>query len=462
MASGWTPTSGKPVEQGWTPTSGRTSVSAHSRKPRSKATSGHDSRVEDAITELRKTSLMGVPRGTIEAGVDLLPAIGSLAPGPLSPVGAGIGAIARQGASELLGNGPPQPISGALAGVTPGSLMSRALDVVEQASLAKLGTKIGPGIKVRGRTIIPGLEQVGRGVMRATLGLTSPQARTAIKTGFTVAEKKLDAMLSRLGRIGERQMELLAKAPPTAVFQTRDLANYIEDTIIKKMRGSFKHTEDVKKLVAWTEEMYASHPTGQMTAQEVHIAAQLAREEAAPILKKAGEQLQVTMKDPLEQKWFKATTEWAQDQLAGPKNLQGIRTGQGSQLGPVLGGKYARWNHASSRLIDLKNRVLPIVKKQEQGGPLKQLISSVNPYTAGVVAGGMIGGTVGAVSPSASWGQRAMQGLGGAVGGATLGLKAPEIALLMSNPQFARQMAMLQQTIGAAFTAPQGGPPVAP
>jgi hypothetical protein len=429
-------------------------VKAHVRKPRGKVNMFEQmAQTTQAMPEYQKAGL-----DVAKPVVDLLPAIGSMAPGPLSPIGAGVGAIARQ----ALSTEPPQPISGALAGVAPGSLMSRALDVVEQASLAKLGTKIGPGIKVRGRTIIPGLEQVGRGVMRATLGLTSPQARTAIKTGFTVAEKKLDALMTRMGRIGERQMELLAKAPPTAVFQTRDLAQYIDRVLIQPAKRNMKSGDTVAKLKKWTEEMLLDHPTGQMTAQELHTAAQLARQEARPILEKAGKGLQITQKDPWEQKWYKATVDWAQDQLAGPKNVQGVRTGQGSQLGPVLGGKYARWNRANSRLIDLTNRVRPIIQKQEQGGPLKQLISSVNPYTAGVVAGGMIGGTVGAVSPSASWGQRAMQGLGGAVGGATLGLKAPEIALLMSNPQFARQMAMLQQTLGAAFTAPQGGPPVAP
>jgi hypothetical protein len=433
-------------------------VKPHIRNPRGRG--GADTRVEDAVAELRKKQLFGVPRGAIEAGVDLLPAIGSLAPGPLSPVGAGIGAIARQGASELLGNGPPQPISGALAGVAPGTLLSRAMDVLEQASLAKLGTKIGPGIKIRGRTIIPGLEQVGRGAMRMSLGLNTPQARTAIKTGFTVAQKKLDALMGRIGSIGERQMVLLGKAPPTVVFQTRDLAQFIDRTLIQPARRSFKSGVAVAKLQKWTEEMLLDHPTGQMTAQEVHTAAQLARQEATPILEKAGKGIQVTQRDPWEQKWFKATTEWANDQLAGPKNLQGVRTGQGSQLGPVLGGKYARWSRANSRLIDLKNRILPIVKKQEQGGTLKQLIVSINPYTVGVVGGGLVGGAFGTMAPSSSWGQRAAQGLAGSVGGAALGLKAPEIALLMSNPQFARQMAMLQQTLGAAFTAPQGGPPV--
>jgi hypothetical protein len=435
-------------------------VSAYTRRPRSNG--GADTRVADAVAELRKTKSLGMPRGVVEGAIGLLPAAASMVPG-LGPVfGPPVGEVARQGLAGALGMGPSQPISGAIAGVRPGSLLSNAMSVVEQTFLGKLGTKIGPGIKVRGRTIIPGLEQVGRGVMRVSLGLTTPQARTAIKTGFTVAEKKLNSLLNRLGTIGERQLEIIRKAPPTVVFQTSDLAKHIDRTLIQPATRNMKSGETVAKLEKWTAEMLKDHPSGQMTAEELHIAAKLAREEANPILEKAGKGIQITQRDPWEQKWFKATVDFANDQLAGPKNLQGIRTGQGSQLGPVLGGKYARWNRLNSRLIDLKNRVLPIVKKQEQGGPLKQLISSVNPYTAGVVGSSLIAGGLGAAIPAGGWGQRTMQGLGGAVGGATLGLKAPQIALLLSNPQFARQMAMLQQTIGAAFTAPQGGPPVAP
>ena len=447
--SEWVPTTAKPVDDGWQPTTAKVPVAAHSRKPRGKVNMFDQmAQTTQAMPGYQQEALK-----VAKPAVDLLPAVGSFA----GPVGAGVGAIARQ----ALSTEPPQPLSGAIGGVAPGSLLSRALDLVEQASLAKLGTKIGPGIKVRGRTIIPGMEQMGRGVMRMSLGLTTPQARTAIKTGFTVAQKKLDVLMNRIGSIGERQMELLGEAPPTAIFQTRDLAQYIDRTLIQPAKRNMKSGDTVAKLQKWTEEMLLDHPTGQMTAQELHTAAQLARQEASPILEKAGKGIQVTQRDPWEQKWFKATSDWANDMLAGPKNLQGVRTGQGSQLGPVLGGKYARWNRANSRLIDLKNRVLPIVKKQEQGGPLKQLIGSINPYTAGVVGGGLVGGVVGATAPSTSWGQRAMQGLAGSVGGAALGLKAPEIALLMSNPQFARQMAMLQQTLGAAFTAPQGGPPVA-
>ena len=226
--------------------------------------------------------------------IDLLPAIGSMA----GPVGAGVGAIARQ----ALSTEAPQPLSGAIAGVKPGSLLSRALDVVEQASLAKLGTKIGPGIKVRGRTIIPGLESVGRGVMRMSLGLTTPQARTAIKAGFTVAEKKLDALLNRIGAIGERQMDILRQAPPTSVFQTRDLAQYIDRVLIQPAKRNMKSGDTVAKLQKWTEEMLLDHPSGQMTAQELHTAAQLARQEAAPIMEKAGKGIQVTQRDPWEQK----------------------------------------------------------------------------------------------------------------------------------------------------------------
>lgn len=438
-------------------------VAAHVRKPRGRG--GADTRVEDAVTELRKKQLFGVPRGVIETGVDLLPAIGSLAPGPLSPLGAGIGAIARQGASELLGKGPPQPISGSLAGVEPGSLMSRAMDVTEQVGLAYGGTKILPGIQLAGKTIVPGGRSVAKFLMRATLGLTKEQTETALKIGFTKGMKPLQRLMGRVSDIGERQMNLLAKANPNARFQVLDLTDYIEKTLIKPLEKGFKYSDKVAKLRRFTEDLLgdvlAKNPTGQMTAQEIHVSAQLARQEANPLLQKAAKGAQVTLRDPERERFFATTIDWVNDQLAGPKNLQGIRTGAGSTLGKAMGSAYARYQRIQTRLLGLRSKVEPIIRKAEEGGIGKEIMRSINPYTAGVVAGGAVGGGLGLVAPSSSWGQRAGQGLAGSVIGGVAGAKATNIAQFLANPEVARMAALLQQTIGAAFTAPPGGPPKA-
>jgi hypothetical protein len=437
-------------------------VKAHVRKPRGKVNMFQQMQETQAkMPEYQKAGLE-----VSKPVVDLLPAIGSMAPGPLSPIGAGMGAIARQ----ALSTEPPQPISGALAGVEPGSLMSRAMDVSEQMALAYGGTKILPGIQGVGKwaekTIVPGGRSAARFLMRATLGLTKEQTETALKVGFTKGMKPLQRLMSRVADIGERQMNLLAKANPNARFQVLDLTDYIEKTLIAPMARGFKYSAKVAKLRRFNEELLgdvlAKNPTGQMTAQDIHVAAQLARQEANPLLQKASKGAQVTLRDPDNERFMAATIDWVNDQLAGPKNLQGVRTGAGSNLGKAMGAAYARYNRIQSRLLSLGNKASPIIRKAEEGGIGKEILRSINPYTAGVVAGGVVGGGLGLVAPSSSWGQRAGQGLAGSVVGGIAGAKATNIAQMLANPELARMAALLQQTLGAAFTAPQGGPPVAP
>jgi hypothetical protein len=444
----------------------RVPVAAHTRKPRALS----DKEIRGRVLKTGISARTGIPEGVIETGVNLLPAIGSMIPNPGGPaLGAGVGALARQGAADVLGMGESRPISGALTGVKPGTLLSNVLDIAEQAGLGKAGEFIGPGVKIGGKTIIPGLETIGRGMTRVSMNLTPEATQTAIKAGFAATRRHLDKLMGRIGRISERQLQVLQQTPPTNVFQTRDLASYLDRTLIQPAKRGAKSQETIAKLEKWTNEMIESHPTGQLTAPEVHVMAQLSRQEAAPVIEKGAKGIQVTARDPLEQKWFKATVDWANDQLAGPK-INGFRTGAGANLPRPIAAQYARLNRVQSKLIDLANRARPIIQAGEKGGAGKTLVRSVNKYTAGVVGLGALGGFgAGYALPGNTWADRTTHGLMGSV---ALGMAASpanlsRLSLMISNPQVAQFLAMLQQTAAAGGTAPRptqvpGGPPVAP
>jgi hypothetical protein len=447
-------------------------VKAHVRKPRGKVNMFQQMQETQAAMPGYQQEGLRVAKPV----VDMLPAIGSMA----GPLGAGVGALLRQ----VLSTEPSQPMSGAVLGIEPGSLWSNVADIVEQATLAKAGEYIGPGLKAGGKVTtwigsktgaagllkkvaVPGLKTMGAAVMRAGLSLDESQTATAMKLGFSKNAAKLEMLMNKVGQYGDRQLAVLRRAPPVR-FQPRQIADYIEQELIAPMEKSVKFGDKVAKLRQMNLDMVKDitngvnskgqliHPTGDISAEELHIAAQKAREEAHPLLTKASEGLQVTIRDPLREQWFSKVVDFANDQLGGPKNLAGVRTGNGSSIGKGAGAAYARLNTAKSKLLDLHTKVLPMVKKAEEGGVVADVLQSINPYTAAVVALGGVGGAM--ANPHSSWQGRAAQGLAGSIAAGYGASKASDIALLMANPQFARAVAMLQQTMGAAMTAPQETP----
>jgi hypothetical protein len=443
-------------------------VKAHIRRPRGKVNMFDQMQATQSAMPGYQQEGLRVAKPV----VDMLPVAGSFA----GPVGAGVGAALRQGLSTE----PTQPMSGAILGIEPGSLWSNVADIAEQATLAKAGEYIGPGLKASGKVAtwigkktgttevlkkvaIPGLKTMGAVVMRAGLGLTESEAATAMKMGFTKSTAKLEALMNRVGQYGDRQLAVLRRAPQVR-FNPRQIADYIEQELIAPMEKSLKFGDKVAKLRQFNADMLKDitegvnsrgqllHPTGDISAEELHIAAQKAREEAHPLLSKAAEGMQVTIRDPLREQWFSKIVDFANDQLGGPKNLAGVRTGNGSSIGKAAGAAYARLNAAKSKLLELHTKVAPIVRKAEEGGVVADVLQSINPYTAAVVALGGAGGFM--ANPHSSWQGRAAQGLMGSVAAGYGASKAPNIALLMADPRFARAMAMLQQTIGAAMTAP--------
>jgi hypothetical protein len=423
----WTPTTAKPVDDGWQPTTARVPVKPHTRKPRSWA------------------------RGAAEIGINALPVVGGTVGGMLGAAaggvgavpgtiaGAGLGAAARQGAAELLGMEPTQPIIGALTGMKPGSPASRVTDIVEEAV-------VYPGIgrlsemALRGTAILAG---------RLALAGKSDVARTAIRNGITVTGAGKEKLMGLIAGAGDRALRLVRRASvggrPWRANGV-DVAKETEQRMLSAT-ANVENAAAIEKWIARRKNVFLQKHGSDMNAEKAHLMSQQAnRRASAIIVAKKGKQV-LSEGNNLKAEWNKHLYEVLNERLAG------VRQPNGGRWGGIPG--YNEQNQATSRLIELKDHVWPAEKKSL----IQRGVGAIPNYAVGASLGAAIGGAQGGGSLS----DRARYiGTGAVAGGLMTSPQALSwLALQLANPALAASVRVAPRVAGAAFTAPQGGPPVA-